>query len=131
MAAGLGSNGGKQFRQLVSNQTMKPMPGMKPMAPMSPMKPMEPMEPMQAPARWWPEGLGENPNSAGGQNDTRYAFFAGKQRLAVDLGDGNVQIYDTGDHRISGVQQSQSGARKHVVFTSQHGAVDLAQLKRV
>jgi hypothetical protein len=131
MAAWLGSIGGKQFRWLVSNQTMKPMPGMKPMAPMSPMKPMTPMEPMKAPARWWPEGLGESPNSAGGQNDTRYAFFGGKRRLAVDRGDGNVQIYDTGDHRISGVQQAQSGSRKHVAFTSQHGAVDLDQLKRV
>ncbi len=86
---------------------------------------------MKAPARWWPEELGENPNSAGGQNETRYAFFGGKNRLAVDLGDGQVQIYDTGDHRISGVQQHQSGGDRKVTFTSQNGEVALDQLKRV
>ncbi len=47
------------------------------------MSPMKPMEPMKAPERWWPEELGENPNSAGGQNETRYAFFSDQQRLAV------------------------------------------------
>jgi hypothetical protein len=29
------------------------------------MSPMKPMEPMKAPVRWWPEELGEQPNSAG------------------------------------------------------------------
>lgn len=106
--------------------TMEPM---KPMSGMKPMSPMKPMEPMKAPARWWPEELGENPNSAGGQNETRYAFFGDKQRLAVDTGDGKVQLYDTGDHRISGVQQHQSGSGRKVMFTSQHGEVDLATLK--
>lgn len=70
-------------------EPMKPMSGMKPMAP------MKPMEPMQAPERWWPEELGENPNSAGGQNETRYAFFGEQQRLAVDTGDGKVKVYMT------------------------------------
>lgn len=106
--------------------TMKPM---QPMKPMSPMKPMEPMEPMKAPERWWPEELGESPNSAGGQNETRYAFFGDRKRLAVDTGDGKPQVYDTGDHRISGVQQHQSGSGRKVTFTSQHGEVDLATLK--
>ena len=46
------------------------------------------MKPMKAPERWWPEELGENPSSAGGQNDARYAFFGEKRRLAVDAGDG-------------------------------------------
>ena len=99
------------------------------MEPMSGMKPMPPMKPMKAPERWWPEELGENPNSAGGQNETRYAFFGDKQRLAVDTGDGKVQVYDSGDHRISGVQQDQSGSGRKVIFTSQHGEVDLATLK--
>ena len=90
---------------------------------------MAPMKPMSAPERWWPEELGESPNSAGGQNDTRYAFFADRKRLAVDVGDGNVKVYDTGDHRISGVQQHQSGSTRKVTFTSQHGEVDLAKLK--
>ncbi len=107
---------------------MKPMSGMKPMEPMAPMKPMTPMK---APARWWPENLGDNPNSAGGQNETRYAFFGDKQRLAVDTGDGVVRVYDTGNHRISGVQQHQSGSGRKVSFTSQDGEVDLQQLKPV
>jgi hypothetical protein len=42
---------------------------------MKPMSPMKPIEPMKAPERWWPEELGEQPNSAGGQNEMRYAFF--------------------------------------------------------
>ena len=95
------------------------------------MAPMAPMKPMKSPERWWPGGLGENPNSAGGQNETRYAFFGDRNRLAVDLGDGNVQVYDTGDHRISGVQQHQGGSGRKVTFTSQHGEVDLEKLKRV
>lgn len=106
-------------------QPMKPMSGMKPMSP------MRPMQPMKAPERWWPEALGESPNSAGGQNETRYAFFADPQRLAVDLGDGKVLVYDTADHQISGVQQQQGGNAREVAFTSQHGKVDLNQLKRV
>ena len=83
---------------------MKPM---KPMSDMTPMEPMKPMKPMKSPERWWPAELGETPNSAGGQNETRYAFFGQSKRLAVDLGDGQVQIYDTGDHRITGVELSQ------------------------
>jgi hypothetical protein len=102
------------------------MSGMKPM---SPMKPMEPMEPMKAPVRWWHEELGEEPNSAGGQNEMRYAFFGDQQRLAVDTGDGKVQVYDTGDHRISGVQQHRSSSGRRVTFTSQQGNVDLATLE--
>ena len=100
---------------------------------------------MKAPERWWPEELGEHPNSAGGQNETRYAFFGDQKRLAVDTGDGKVQLYDTGDHRISGVgkiqlyetgehrisgmQQPQSGSGRKLTVTSQHGEVDLATLK--
>ena len=104
---------------------------MKPMKPMKPMSPMKPMEPMQAPQRWWPAELGENPNSAGGQNEARYAFFSDKKRLAMDPGDGAVRVYDTGDHRISDVQQHQAGSGRKVTFTSQHGEVDLATLKEV
>ena len=96
---------------------------------MKPMKPMQPMEPMKAPERWWPEALGDCPHSAGRQNATRYAFFGDQQRLAVDTGDGKIQLYDTGDHRISGLQQHQSGGGWKLTFTSQHGEVDLATLK--
>jgi len=96
---------------------------------MEPMPKMKPMAPMKAPERWWPEELGEHPNSTGGQNETRYAFFGDQKRLAVDTGDGKVQLYDTGDHRISGVQQHPSGSGTKVTVTSQHGEVDLATLK--
>ncbi len=96
---------------------------------MKPMTPMKPMAPMKAPERWWPNELGENPESSGGQNEARYAFFGDKRRLALDLGDGKVRVYDTGDHRISGVQQDQGGGTKNVTFTSQQGKVDLDKLK--
>ncbi|HRE84330.1 MAG TPA: hypothetical protein PLN52_25035 [Opitutaceae bacterium] len=95
---------------------------------MTPMKPMEPLKPVK---RWWPEDLGDSPNSAGGQNSLRYAFFGDRQRLALDKGDGAVRIYDTGSHRVSGVQQQQAGGRQKVVFTSQEGQLDLETLKEV
>lgn len=98
---------------------------------MTPMQPMAPMEPMEQPDRWWPQELGEQPNSAGGQNEMRYAFFSGKQRMAVDSRNGKVQVYDTGDHRIAGVAQNQSGGARKVTFTRQHGEVDLDTLAQV
>ena len=98
---------------------------------MKPMSGMKPMTPLKAPERWWPDELGEHPDSAGGQNDTRYAFFVEKKRLVLDLGNQHFELYDTADHRISAVQQDQRGGSRKVTFTSQHGQVDLAQLKRV
>ncbi len=99
---------------------------------MKPMKPMKPMKGMSddPASRWWPESLGTSPNSEGGQNEMRYAYFGDKHRLAVDTGSG-VGVYDTGDHEISGVQQRQDGGGKKIVFTSQQGEVDLAALKKV
>lgn len=105
--------------------TVSPPNSMKPMKPMSPMKPMEPMK---TPARWWPEGLGDNPDSAGGQNEIRYAFFGGKHRLVVDSGNGETRVFNTADHRISGVHQHQNGGGQRLTFTSQHGEVDLDKL---
>ena len=92
------------------------------------MKAMAPMSPMKAPERWWPEQLGDHPDSAGGQNETRYAYFREKRRLAVDTGDGKVQVFDSGAYRIAGVQQHQSGAERKVTFTTQEGEVDLTAL---
>jgi len=77
---------------------------------------------------WWPAEFG-HPNSAGAQNDMRYAYFAGPRRLAIDLG-GSVTVYDTLDHRIGGVAQTQSGSRSFT-FTSQHGVVDVAVLPKI
>ena len=74
---------------------------------------------------WWPEGLG-TPASVGAQNQMRYAFFPESRRLAIDDG-GRIIVYDTGDHRLSGFSQQQSGDRS-LSFTSQHGPVRIADL---
>ena len=79
-------------------------------------------------AAWWPAELG-SPNSSGSQNNMRYAYFAAARRLVVDI-DGQVTVYDTGDHQIGGVSQQQSGSRS-VTFTSQHGTVKSSDLKVV
>ena len=77
--------------------------------------------------QWWPSELG-NPSTAGAQNAMRYAVFPDKQRLLID-DHGNISIYDTGDHRISGVSQAQSTSAT-LTFTSQNGTVDLSQLTK-
>jgi hypothetical protein len=74
---------------------------------------------------WWPSELG-SPNSSGGQNDIRYAYFAGPRRLAIEA-NGVVTVYDTLEHQIGGVSQQQSGGYS-LTFSSQFGNVDLAQL---
>lgn len=74
---------------------------------------------------WWPSDLG-SPNSSGGQNSVRYAYFSGPRRLAVDV-HGNVTVYDTLDHQIGGVSQQQSGDGS-VTFSSQYGTVNVASL---
>ncbi|MET0287286.1 MAG: SHOCT domain-containing protein [Polyangiales bacterium] len=74
---------------------------------------------------WWPSELG-SPSSSGGQNDVRYAYFAGPRRLAIEQ-NGVVTVYDTLEHQIGGVSQQQSGGYS-VTFSSQFGYVDLAQL---
>ena len=101
---------------------MKPM---KPMSPMEPMKPMAPMTPMTMTEPWWPGDLG-TPSTSGAQNGLRYAFFHGERRLVVDR-EGQLTVYDTGDHDIGGVAQADSGART-VKFMSQHGEVRLDDL---
>ena len=77
---------------------------------------------------WWPAELG-SPASTGAQNDMRYAFFPGPRRLAIQE-DGRVRVYDTGDHRLSGFSQQQSGDRS-LTFTSQFGLVRVADLPLV
>ena len=101
---------------------------MEPMKPMAPMKPMEPMKPMASTPPWWPQDLG-SPSTSGSQNSLHYAFFPEKRRLAIQR-EGRVTMYDTADHRIGGVSQQQSG-HQSLAFTSQHGTVDLDQLKQV
>jgi len=77
---------------------------------------------------WWPAELG-SPNSTGAQNDLRYAWFQGTQRLAIQQG-GRLRLYDTGNHMISGFGQQQ-GNDQSITFTSQFGVVRVADLPEV
>ncbi len=81
-----------------------------------------------ASAEWWLADLG-SPASVGAQNDLRYAFFPAARRPAIARG-GQVTVYDTGDHRIGGFAQQQSGDQS-LTFTSQHGLVRVADLPGV
>jgi len=74
---------------------------------------------------WWPAGL-QFPTSSGSQNNTRYAYFATINRLAIDI-NGQVTLYDTLDHQIGGFSQQQSTGGS-VIFTSQYGTVDVKTL---
>ena len=74
---------------------------------------------------WWPSDLGQ-PSSAGSQNDLRYAVFPVAHRLAIEKG-GRITVYDTGDHRITGVSQQQGGDQS-LTFTSQYGLVRVSDL---
>ncbi len=77
---------------------------------------------------WWPDGLGV-PSATGAQNDMRYACFPNERRLVV-MRDGRVRVYDTGDHRIGGFSQQQSGSQS-LTFSSQTGLVRLEDLAEV
>ena len=83
--------------------------------------------PMKKQRDWWPAGLGA-PSSAGNQNDLRYAVFPRTRRLAIQDGD-HIDIYDTGDHNISGIAQAQN-ADQTLTFTSQSGLVRVADLQK-
>lgn len=74
---------------------------------------------------WWPEELGQ-PGSTGAQNDLKYAYFPGIARLAILL-NGQVTVYDTGQHQIGGFGQQQGGDQS-LTFTSQFGLVRVADL---
>ena len=79
-----------------------------------------------ASSNWWPDNLGV-PSSAGGQNNVRYAVFPGTRRLAIQI-DGVTRVFDTGEHRIGGVQQQQGSGYGSVSFTSQLGTFDVSRL---
>ncbi|WP_428487858.1 hypothetical protein [Rhodopila sp.] len=81
---------------------------------------------VRKPSDWWPSDLG-HPSATGAQNEMRYACFPDRRRLAV-MRDGDTKVYDTGDQRISGFSQQQSGGQT-LVFTSQNGTVRLDALK--
>lgn len=73
--------------------------------------------------QWWPSKLGI-PFSSGAQNNIRYAVFP--QRLAVEL-NGEVSVYDTLNHNISGVSQQQGG-NTSLTFNSQWGTISINNL---
>jgi hypothetical protein len=79
----------------------------------------------QSSNNWWPAELG-SPASTGAQNNLHYACFPASRRLAIRHG-AEVSVYDTGDHRITGFSQQQSGDQS-LTFTSQFGLVRVADL---
>ena len=79
-----------------------------------------------ASANWWPADLGV-PSASGGQNGARYAIFPTTRRLAVQIA-GATRVFDTGEHRIGGVQQQQGAGSGSVSFTSQYGTFDVSSL---
>jgi hypothetical protein len=80
-------------------------------------------------AGWWPADLGI-PSSSGAQNNVRYAFFPSTHRLAIQI-DGVTRVFDTGNHRIGGVQQQQGGGYGSVSFTSQFGTFGVLTLQEL
>jgi len=76
-------------------------------------------------SHWWPQDLG-SPSASGSQNNVRYAYFGNSRRLAVET-NGQVWVYDTGDHQIGGFSQQQ-GTGGSILFTSQYGTVNLSTL---
>jgi hypothetical protein len=78
---------------------------------------------------WWPEELGV-PSASGGQNETRYAYFPGARRLAVQS-EGRVRVYDTLDHAIGGVSQQQGSGPSSLQFSSQAGTFTVSSLPEV
>jgi hypothetical protein len=77
---------------------------------------------------WWPMNLG-TPSAVGAQNELQYAVFPGTRRLAIKDGE-HIEIYDTGKHRIFGVDQAQS-VDQTLTFTSQDGLVRVKDLRKV
>ncbi|MBX2857825.1 MAG: SHOCT domain-containing protein [Cellvibrionaceae bacterium] len=76
--------------------------------------------------QWWPSELGQA-SSSGAQNNLRYAVLP--QHLALE-NNGQVSIYDTLDHQISGVSQQQGGDT-NLSFTSQYGTIAVSSLPLV
>jgi len=76
----------------------------------------------------WPAEFGYA-SSSGAQNNLSYAFFPDARRLCLRQ-DGRLRIFNTGDHRISGVSQQQGGDQT-LTFTSQLGLVRLLDLPEI
>ncbi len=74
---------------------------------------------------WWPGNFG-SPSSSGSQNNIRYAFFPQAQRLVVER-NGDVTVFNTLNHIISGVSQQQGG-NTSLTFSSQFGTISTLNL---
>jgi hypothetical protein len=98
------------------------------MEPMKPLEPMKPMEPMKPASPWWPAEF-DDPSVSGAQNGARYAWFAELKRLLIER-DGQVETYDTADHRITGAAQGEAGDGQ-LKFATADGELDLATLRRI
>ena len=87
----------------------------------------EPLPQHSSPANsnWWPNELG-SPSASGSQNNAQYAYFSHINRLALYY-NGQISVYDTLDHQISGFSQQQ-GNTQSVQFVSQYGLVDTLTL---
>ena len=81
-----------------------------------------------SPGQWWPDGLGQ-PASVGAQNATRYAYFPGTGRLAVET-DGRLALYDTGGRVVTGASQQQGGTASFR-FSGPQGSFSLDDLTPV
>lgn len=75
---------------------------------------------------WWPESYGA-PGSTGGQNATRYAYFAGKNRLLVEQ-EGKVTAYDTTGYTVYGTGQQQGGGTGALTLSTDKGPILLDRL---
>ena len=92
---------------------------------------MAPMQPMKAVEPWWPQNLGDSPDSAGGQNDFRYAYFRRANRLVMQEGDAKPRTFNTTGYTISGAHQQQGSGKSEIVLSTAEGDVDLSKLAEV
>ncbi|HSG91481.1 MAG TPA: hypothetical protein VLA56_19850, partial [Pseudomonadales bacterium] len=125
---------GELSNQLANNQMFPPPPPPPPQAPYGAQQQSQSSggqggSSFSVQGNWsgsrWPAELGQ-PSSSGSQNNLHYAVFPQTRRLAIDL-NGQVTVYDIGDHRIGGFSQQQGGDQS-LTFTSQYGLVRVADL---
>ena len=79
----------------------------------------------RTPDEWWPAAFGI-PSSRGTQNTMRYACFPDRKRLVIEQ-DGQITIYDTGAHKLTGFAQAQ-GLAQRLTFNGPDGPVTLDEL---
>ena len=83
---------------------------------------------MPAGESWWPAALG-HPSAEGDQNGVRYAYFADRDRLLVQLV-GRIDAYDTAGRDVIGLTQKH-GATSSLACITPEGEIDLCVLRKV